>query len=283
MMDRLLIEQLKINRFSAPSRAMWLLAIIPICLVSGCKLPFSPSGLPSHDQTQLDQLVVHTDFKLPRRHRLLEELTALRGDISETLKLTPSEEPINVYLFEDDETYQSYMDKHHPEFPHRRAFFVKDDTTLTVYAYWGEKVAEDLRHEVTHGYLHASVQNLPLWLDEGLAEYHEVPRGRHGLNWQHIELLHKRLNNGQWKPNLERLDQILYPDELTQMDYAESWLWTHYFLETEAFRKEYLRAYIADLVANAEALPLPATVRKFESEPEKDIVLYLRRIYALQE
>ena len=54
---------------------------------------------------------------------------------------------------------------------HRRAFFVETDTQLSVYAQWGDRVAEDLRHEVTHGYLHAVVPNVPLWIDEGLAEF----------------------------------------------------------------------------------------------------------------
>ncbi|GIT30210.1 MAG: hypothetical protein Ct9H300mP1_22560 [Planctomycetaceae bacterium] len=33
---------------------------------------------------------------------------------------------------------------------------------------------EDLRHEFTHGVLHSSLKRVPLWLDEGLAEYFEV-------------------------------------------------------------------------------------------------------------
>ena len=47
---------------------------------------------------------------------------------------------------------------------------METDTRLTVYAYWGDRVAEDLRHEVTHGYLHTMVPHVPLWLDEGLAQ-----------------------------------------------------------------------------------------------------------------
>lgn len=263
-------------------RLSGVITIVAMLVTIGCSSPFAVKGLPSGDLTQIDQLVVHTDFKLPQRHRLLEELTALRGDLSGALALTPSDEPINVYLFEDRDRYETYMEKHHPEFPHRRAFFVKNDTTLTVYAFWGEKVAEDLRHEVTHGYLHSVVQNLPLWLDEGLAEYHEVPRGQHGINWQHIELLNSRLTNGHWNPDIDRLDRILYPDEMTQLDYAESWLWTHYMLQTEPFRREYLRAYIGELVKEGEATRLPERIREFESDRNSEIVAHLKQLYSLQ-
>ena len=46
--------------------------------------------------------------------------------------------------------------------------------------------ADDLRHEMTHAYLHAVVPNVPLWLDEGLAKYFELPRQQHGLNQPYV-------------------------------------------------------------------------------------------------
>ena len=132
-----------------------------------------------------DQLVIYSDFMLPRDHRLVQELTAQRGDVAERLKLAPTDEPIHIYLFRSPESFKDFIQRHHPEFPLRRAFFVETDIRLAVYAHWGDRVAEDLRHEVAHGYLHAAVSGLPLWLDEGLAEYFEVPRGYHGLHQQH--------------------------------------------------------------------------------------------------
>lgn len=258
---------------------------LTVCLLmslAGCHLlPKSPD-LPSADVIECDQLIVYSDFKLPRRHRLLDELTALRDDVASTLNLTPSDEPIKVYLFDNDDHYDAYMRKHHPGFPHRRAFFVKNDTTLSVYAYWGEKVGEDLRHEVTHGYLHSVVSNLPLWLDEGLAEYFEVPRGRHGYNWRHIELLINKLDSEQWKPDLARLDTLIYPDQMTQLDYAESWLWAHFFIETESYRLENLRRNVNDLIAKGEAEPLSETVYRFEKDPQQTLIAYLRELNSLQ-
>ena len=133
-----------------------------------------------------DQLVIHCDFEVPARHRLLDELTARREDLRRELAYASSEEPIHVYLFEDANRFKEFVGEEHPGFPNRRAFFVESDTRLEVYAHWGGYVGEDLRHEVTHAYLHSVLPNIPLWLDEGLAEYFEVPRGRHGLNRDHI-------------------------------------------------------------------------------------------------
>ena len=56
--------------------------------------------------------------------------------------------------------------KEFPDFPQRRAIFVETDAQLAVYAHWGPHVAEDLRHETAHGYLHSSTSHLPVWLDE---------------------------------------------------------------------------------------------------------------------
>ena len=44
-----------------------------------------------------------------------------------------------------------------------------------VYAYRHPELPIDLRHECTHALLHANLPMVPLWLDEGLAEYFEMP------------------------------------------------------------------------------------------------------------
>ena len=139
-----------------------------------------------------------------RTIRLVRELTAERDDVSTTLGLPPSEEKIHVYLFHDAATYSQILARKFPMVPNRRAFFVETDTRLDVYAHWSDRVAEDLRHEVAHGYLHSSVPAIPLWLDEGLAEYFEVPRSLDGLNRPHLQLLSDLMEHNGWQPDLRR-------------------------------------------------------------------------------
>ena len=89
---------------------------------------------------------------------------------------------MQVYLFEDRDAYERFMQSRYPNLPRRRAFFVAqprgvgggDD--LLVYTFWGERIRQDLRHELTHALLHSVLKDVPLWLDEGLAEYFELPR-----------------------------------------------------------------------------------------------------------
>ena len=158
-------------------------SIIVLLLIYQCgchRLQTTPS-LPENNNVKLDQLIVYSDFKLPKHHRLLGELNALRTDLSNKLNIPVSDEPIHVYLFESSKQFAEFMQKKYPALPPRRAFFVETDTKLSIYAYWGDRVAEDMRHETTHGYLHAVIPNIPLWIDEGIAEYFEVSRGHRGI------------------------------------------------------------------------------------------------------
>lgn len=209
---------------------VWLLCLVTLA-TAGC-LGQTRVQLPQEDLLTRGQLRIHHDFELPSEHRLVSELAELRGDILTRLELPSSDEPIHVYLFEDHDQFGTYVSSHFPEFPARRAFFTRSDTTLSVYAYWGDQVGDDLRHETTHAYLHSVVPQLPLWLDEGLAEYFELPRGSHGFHREHLRYLARRRMEGEWVPNLERLEQIASSGQMRQADYAEAWLWTHFLLNS---------------------------------------------------
>jgi hypothetical protein len=249
--------------------------------LGGCRSFQPPVAPPSSNTVVLEQLVVHTDFPLPKQHRLLAELAALRSDVSTKLKLPISDEPIHVYLFESQQRFREFIGRHYPSFPPRRAFFVETDTRLAVYAYWGDRVAEDLRHEVAHGYLHAVVPNLPLWLDEGLAEYFEVPRGHEGLNVPHVEELLARYQDGMWRPSLSRLERIDAVAEMKQIEYAESWAWVHWMLHGGQQRRELLQDYLQTLRGAGRAEPLSAVLQRDDpSSIEQSMMLHVAALAA---
>ena len=253
------------------------LAALAATLAAGCSTWRSKVGgpkLPEATSTVLDQLVVYSDSPLPHQHRLLEELNGQRRLVSTKLNLAPSDEPIHVYLFASAEELKSFMRVKHPDFPDRRAFFVETDTRLKVYAYWGDRVAEDLRHEVAHGYLHAMVPHLPLWLDEGLAEYFEVPRGDRGLNERHVHELVAVQPDG-WHPDLRRLELLHSAGHMTQLDYAEAWLWVHFMLETSPDRLELLRGYLQSLRSEESPEPISQRLRTLHLDYELKLIEHL--------
>jgi hypothetical protein len=256
-------------RWLSVSLVVWLAASLP-----GCNW-FAPRvTLPEAQQIAQHELLIHCDFDLPQRHRLLQTLSQLRDQLHEQLALEPTGETIHIYLFDDATRFQKYMTKTHPDFPHRRAFFVKDDARLTIYAHWGERVAVDLRHEVAHGYLHGATRNMPLWLDEGLAEYYEVDPTLAGVNQPHLKLLRQRYQEGTWQPDLASLERLNTPAQLQQIDYAEAWLWVHWMLQTQPSRLWQLRGYIAARSDGDQTQPL-ATTEIGSRESHQELVEHL--------
>ena len=152
--------------------------------------------------------MIHSDFPVAADHRLFEELISQRTDLCRRLSLPRSDEPIHVYLFESTERFEGFIKLHYPQFPDRRAFFVETDNELAVYVRWGDRIADDLRHEVTHAYLHAVVPNMPQWLDEGIAKYYEVPRSQQGLNRPLLDRTIARIEREHWQPDLPRLERF---------------------------------------------------------------------------
>jgi hypothetical protein len=259
----------------------YLAGIVLVGALVGCTpLRTQRLTLPEHFTLVRQQLVIHCDFVVAARHRLVDQLTDLRGQIVRQLGLPRSDEPIHVYLFESAERFDQFMALHYPGLPSRRAFFLETDTRLMVFAHWNDRVAEDLRHEVTHGYVHAVLPDLPLWLDEGLAEYFEVPPSARGVNRAHRRRLQVQLEQGSWRPKLVRLEQIAPTGDLSQDDYAESWAWVHFLLNSGPENRELLRRYLADLRQDPATEPLSSRLTAALGDPQGALLAHVRPVVA---
>ncbi len=239
-------------------RLIWLATALVLTLVSiGClRHQRNGDSLPDREVFSRDQLRIHSDVPMPRNHRLIEEITARRRDIASDLLLPLSDEPINIYVFENVADFEGFVGKRHSAFPDRRAIFVRNDTTLNVYAWWGEHVGEDLRHEVTHGYLHSVVPGIPLWLDEGLAEYYERPRGSEKLHEEHVASLVNVVREKAWSPDLRKLESLRDAATMSQLEYAESWLWVHYLMRSGDANRQLLQDQLARLRMKGDSEPV---------------------------
>ena len=162
---------------------------------------------------RVSQFVFYSDSPIKANTPLFAELSQLRDQIFRDLQLPPSNTVVQVYLFDDQDRYERYMRYRYPELPKRRAFFVAHPGTaggpreLLVFTFWGDHLRQDLRHELTHALLNSVLKEVPLWLDEGLAEYYELPPERDGVNGLHVDAFRR----GEVAPDLaalERLDQV---------------------------------------------------------------------------
>ena len=228
-----------------------------LLFLGGCtSLWTNQAALPEQFTTARLPLVVHSDFPVAADDLLLSELAAQQGDVARRLGLPQSQEKVNVYLFNSADTFRKFIRQRHPEFPDRRAFFDESDGQLAVYAQRGPRLAEDLRHETTHAYLHGVTANLPLWLDEGLAKYFEIPSGQRGWNTQYAKQIEDAMRQGKWHPDLRRLERLDPASDMSQADYVESWAWVHFLLESGPSQAELLRQYLSTLRSRGRAEPL---------------------------
>jgi hypothetical protein len=223
------------------------IAALLIILISGCRSAQPRSlGLPAKYTLENEHLCIQSDVKLARNHELIKDLDLLRDEILVTLDLPAQKQQVIVYLFGDEKRYSQYFHTRYPSLPPRRAYFVGSANELAVYTYWGDRIQEDLRHEFTHGVLHATLKDVPLWLDEGLAEFFEVKSQPPGMNREYAMNLAAGIASG-WKPNLTRLESLETVDQMQKADYQEAWAWVHFMLNDSDDSRLVLTNYLRDL------------------------------------
>ncbi len=210
---------------------------------------------PSKYSFRVAPYVFVSDFEVPHDQPLFQELAGMRDQIYKELQLPPGDSSVQVYLFEDRKSYDHFMQARYPDLPERRAFFIaqpraiggSDD--LIVYTFWGKNIQQDLRHELTHALLHSVIRDVPLWLDEGLAEYFELPPDWKGVNPAHVEsLLHA--GSFSYKPDLPRLEDLTEVKQMAPAEYREAWAWVHLMLRDRPEAKAVLTAYLRQLHQN---------------------------------
>jgi hypothetical protein len=213
--------------------------------------------VPSRCQTRTGPYVVFTNAPLPLDAPAVRQLQALDRQVEATLgvRADPPAPPIEIYILDNREAFSRFLTFHYPEFPPRRAFFLAQGDRRVVYTFLGDRLEEDLRHEATHALLHAAVGAVPLWLDEGLAEYFEGRDDRGGVNPEHLGPLPEDIAAG-WAPDLRRLEGLKDVRRMSPRDYREAWAWTHYLLHGPGPGKAALLSYLADLRTEPDARPL---------------------------
>ena len=130
-----------------------------------------------------------------------------------------------------------------------------------IFAYTSRELDVDLRHETTHALLHAALPMVPLWLDEGLAEYFEVAPADRAHRHPHLPKL-------KWGmvvagvPSLERLESITKLEQMGLTEYRESWAWVHFMLHGPPAAQEELTGYLSDIQAHTPPGNLSQRLRR---------------------
>jgi hypothetical protein len=120
-----------------------------------------------------------------------------------------------------------------------------------VFAYRGQDFEIDVRHECTHALLHAWLPDVPLWLDEGLAEYFEVPHDQRAGQHPHLAALRALVRSGE-APRLEELEEFAEISQMGRSEYRDAWAWVHFALHGPPAAREEFERYLADLAAGGD-------------------------------
>jgi len=191
---------------------------------------------------------VWSEFPLEESEDLLAELTQLQVALQRDLGLPRPRQWLGIYLFRSQHSYAGYLKQNLPNVPYRRALYVQSQGQGRVYAYRSRELPTDLRHECTHALLHAVLPVVPLWLDEGLAEYYEVPAEKRSFDNPHLGML-------RWNimfhtvPPLKSLEKKGDFSEMNGSDYRYAWAWVHFMLHGPPEAKEELVAFLHDIWA----------------------------------
>lgn len=256
-----------------PTNACLYLGVALVLLTAGCQAvrftsaqsdsasKAAPVAAPAKYSLRVSQYLFLSDRELKASTPLFQDLAALREQVHKELQLPPSNSLIRIYLFEDRDRYERFMKSRYPELPRRRAFFVAQPRAiggsedLLVYTFWGDRVRQDLRHELTHALLHSVLKDVPLWLDEGLAEFFEVPPDWQGVHYPHLDQV-RQAGHEPTRPDLTQLEQLSQVQQMTPTAYREAWAWVHLLLRGKPEGRTTLLAYLHQLRSNPTPGPL---------------------------
>ncbi len=174
--------------------------------------------------------------------------------------VTSTAVPTLVVAFPDDKTFQPFKPIYQGKAVDVGGLFVP--RSHVNYILLGPDRGGDSLRPVFHEYSHLLINNvaptLPLWLNEGVAEYYstfELDSGGQAVSFgRPIRDHFEALNSSSWLPLQALLGTARTSQEYNEgarrgMFYAESWLLVHMLLHGEPDRRKQLGAYSRELAS----------------------------------
>jgi hypothetical protein len=185
---------------------------------------------------------VYAEFD-PGLQDLWQNVDDVARELRELVAVEPTDKPIQIILFRDQGSYLRYLASSIPQARQRRAIFYHNGDVFQVYAYRSRTLTTDVRHEVTHAILHQHLPFLPLWIDEGLAEYLEEPESARSDS-SRTKSARWRARLG-WAPSLQSLENIPNAESMDADEYRDSWAMMCMLLNESDASRQALRDYLA--------------------------------------
>ena len=249
------------------------LAIIGISIVVW--MPVLISAADWAEERALGPYLIRSEFALRDVSELVQHLGQLQDDLELMLGLTCNPQEIQIHLFRTRSGYVDYVGRRIPEGTKRQALFVQGTDAGRVYAYRHRGLETDVRHETTHALLHTALPYVPIWLDEGLAEYFESPPGLREKHSPHHAELQRAIRQG-WKPGIEQLEAKREMLNMDAKDYRDAWGVIHFILHGPSAARESLAAYFEEIHSGRAPTPLSQHLRQRIPNLNQKIIDHLK-------
>lgn len=243
-----------------------------------CCLALTLSGRSAwgwNEERQIGPYLIRSEFALRDVQGLVSDLGDLQADIERQLGLKCEPGEIQIHLFKNRWNYNGYLSKRIPEGTKRQALFVQGTDAGRVYAYKHSGLDIDVRHETTHALLHTALPYVPIWLDEGFAEYFEPAPGQREKRNPHRGELQRAILLG-WKPSIERLEARKTQAEMDKNDYRDAWGVIHFVLHGPPAAREALAQYFEEVQSGKAPMPLSQQLRRRIPNLEQQIINHLK-------
>ena len=228
------------------------------------------------DQRRVGPLICSSEFSLEAYGSLFTDVAQIQTDLIYSLGLPAAEEPIQLYLFASRSSYREHLAEWYPDIPYRQALFVKEPGLPgVVMAYKTSKFETDVRHECTHALLHSVLPMVPLWLDEGLAEYFEMPADERAYGHSHLNAMKWRIRLGQ-VPRLGSLETKRSITEMGAGEYRSAWAYAHFMLHGPPEAHAELVSYFGDIRASTPPGRLSERLGKHFGDPSAEMAAHFK-------
>lgn len=211
--------------------------------------------------------ICQASFPIAADDPLFVDLAKLQADLVTHLGIQPARDRIELYLLADEAAYRRFLAASFSNVPYRRALYVKRGSRAMVMAYRSRDFQIDVRHECVHALLHSVLPMVPLWLDEGLAEYFELPREQRAFDSPYM-------SNVRWwarlgiSPKLDKLEKLSEISDMGGSQYQSAWAWVHFMLHGPPEAHRELVLYLQDI--QSRGLPEPLSSRLSRAIPDLD-------------
>ena len=203
-----------------------------------------------------------------------------------TSRLTATAVPTVVIVFPSDSAFTPFKPKFNGKPVALTGLFLprRDANYIALVRDWDENAMRVVFHEYAHLITSNITQRLPLWLNEGLAEFYstfQMVGDREALIGRTVPGHLERLNSQSHLPLEELLgvrhDSALYNEgDRRSVFYAQAWALTHMLLVGQPTGRDRLGAYVSNL--DAGLAPVDAWHKAFaEERPDRDLQNYIRR------